>query len=73
MTYYIVTLKYKPDKKHDPLRKKTGTCKLSEFCTDKTGAHHCIVVQSNNITDVMEFYNGKHITRIEKARFMRIS
>ena len=79
----IVTIKLPKDPKHNSHNKKLGTCKIYPFnyCTDKTGEHHSILIE---IPDeifvhcdifiklavikekVLNLYGRKtHITRIE--------
>jgi len=39
--YYIATLKFPRNPKHNPRFKQVGKCKTSILCSDSTGEHHC--------------------------------
>ena len=66
---YIVTVKLPKNKGHDPRNKKTGACPLDAdaLCTDVTGEHHTILVDSPySYKRVEEQLKEKyHVTRIE--------
>lgn len=71
MQKYIVTVKMRTEG-HDPKNKVTDQCPREEngICTDKTGAHHSLLVESDlELKDILfelglEFV---HITRIERV------
>ena len=62
---YIVTFKYERNKKHDPKNKKRGECKTSDYCSDRTGSHHSILVESTSMESIKQSFYNLHITRIE--------
>ena len=68
---YIVTLKFKRNPNHNPRNKKTGACQTTNFCTDCTGEHHCILIRavSMNMAEIILklHYPNVHVTRIEQA------
>lgn len=78
---YIVTVKLKQNPKnffslshHDPHNKIENECPFSDWCTDSTGAHHTFLMLGLETSDIerqmKQRHPGKHITRIEKARFL---
>ena len=73
---WIITVKFKPQKHHDPQNKKFGHCQTSWACTDSTGAHHCFLIKGTNLSldritkIVKEKYPHVHITRIEHAKYI---
>lgn len=68
MPLYVVTVKDPKNPDHDPSNKKTGSCTVTDFCTDMTGAHHSFVVITNRTPDeIKKALLPKHVTRIEEA------
>jgi hypothetical protein len=71
MKRWIVTVKTKQDKQHNPHDKKRGPCLFSDDCTDVTGAHHSFIVLAQTVKEVKDVvkrvYGDIHITRIELA------
>jgi hypothetical protein len=69
MSRYVVTVKFDRNPAHNPNRKVTGPCPLSEqACTDRTGAHHSTVVDTvATVAEVRDWFTqrGIHVTRIE--------
>lgn len=64
---YIVTIKLRKNKEHDPRNKKTNHCVSNPVCTDSTGEHHSFLVNASSIPQIENYYEGVHITRIELA------
>ena len=74
MTVYIVTIKLKRLKEHDPKAKLTGICRQTKGqCTDNTGEHHSFLhvenTYGNDALIVQAKYErlGYHVTRVEIA------
>lgn len=71
---YIITVKVLSNPNHNPRVKRAGRCNFSEYCSDKTGAHHCFLVLAKNRGEaqlqVEKKFIGIHITRIERALFL---
>jgi hypothetical protein len=66
MTQYIVTIRILATSGHDPHNKKTGTCLVSDNCTDQTGAHHSFLTSGTSCQEVQERYQHQfHVTRVE--------
>lgn len=64
---YIVTIKLPRNKAHDPRNKKSGPCRVSQYCTDVTGEHHSYVTEaeSEHAARTRAELNFGHVTRIE--------
>lgn len=69
MRPYILTIKLEKNPHHDPRAKITGNCEISQFCTDKTGAHHSVLICADSEQAVRRYADarGWHVTRIERA------
>lgn len=69
MRQYILTIKLPRDANHDPRSKAIGNCITSPNCTDKTGAHHSLLVNAMSVGAVELWAKGEgyHITRIERV------
>lgn len=59
----LVTVKLPRNPQHDPHNKITAPCPVSPNCTDSTGEHHTLLVESEEI--LAELTAKFHITRIE--------
>lgn len=69
---WIVTVKIKKNKSHDPKNKLTSMCPLHfRTCTDTTGQHHSILHQTEDnypVKKVIELFEEQfHVTRVEEA------
>lgn len=62
----LVTIKLPKNPHHDPSNKVTGPCPVSRVCTDATGEHHTVLVESQEEVEALR-ERFKHITRIEKV------
>ena len=71
MKLYIVTIKLKEKKEHNPRNKKIDYCPLTNnhICTDSTGAHHSVLIKAENINKIKQHLKhlNFHITRIEEV------
>lgn len=71
---WIVTVKFKLHKYHNPSKKKLNHCQTSDFCSDSTGAHHCFLVRASTLIELMTIVRNKypniHVTRYEYAQFI---
>lgn len=63
---WLVTIKLPRNKDHNPSKKVTAPCVVSDSCTDQTGEHHTVLVHSEEEIDALREKFG-HITRIEKV------
>lgn len=61
---YAITFKLPRHAEHDPANKKTGQCAASPECTDVTGQHHTVVVETDRLQEVLERF--EHVTRVER-------
>lgn len=70
---YLVTVKFPNDPNHDPRNKVTGECPLtSGDCTDVTGAHHTMLVESDGTAEsVREEFAHHKVTRVEEVPFSK--
>ena len=59
----LVTIKLPKNPLHDPHNKVTGPCPVSRVCTDSTGEHHTVLVQTEG--NLAWYMSNYHITRIE--------
>lgn len=67
---YLITVKFPKDPNHDPLNKVTGECPLtSGDCTDVTGAHHTMALESDETADEVRDRLSEqfHVTRVEEV------
>lgn len=65
---YIVTFKLPRHAGHDPANKKTSGCAASPECTDATGQHHSVLVETDRLQEVLERF--EHVTRVERVTTM---
>lgn len=67
---YMVTVKLAGVHGHDPLNKVIGECPMGDqTCTDRTGKHHTVLVESNLGVEGLrtEYAKRYHVTRVETA------
>lgn len=66
---YLVTIKLRRNPDHDPQDKKSGPCRVSQYCTDVTGQHHTYLTEaeSESAARSRAEINFGHVTRIELA------
>jgi hypothetical protein len=62
----IVTIKLPKNPHHDPHNKVTAPCEVSDVCTDSTGEHHSVLVETDEQVEELRQQFG-HITRIEEV------
>jgi hypothetical protein len=62
---YAITFKLPRHNEHDPRNKQTGGCAASPECTDATGQHHTVVVETDRLQEVLGRY--EHVTRVERV------
>jgi len=61
----LVTLKLPANRKHDPARKLSASCPVSEVCSDSTGAHHTVLIYTD--AALAELQANYHVTRVEEV------
>lgn len=70
MKLFLVTVRFPEDPNHDPRNKVTGECPLtSGDCTDVTGAHHTMLIESDGTAESVreEFATHYRVTRVEEV------
>jgi len=71
---WIVTLKFKPHKYHNPSKKRLRSCQTANICSDSTGAHHCFLIEATTLLECMAILRDKfpnvHVTRYEHAKYI---
>ena len=68
---YIVTIKLPRNLHHNPHNKVTGPCPIGlygETCTDVTGEHHSILVDSQETVQAFLDDLSVHVTRVEEVK-----
>lgn len=45
---FIVTVKGERNPNHNPMRKVSARCMVSDWCTDQTGHHHSVLVDDES-------------------------
>lgn len=62
---YLVTIKLPRNPDHDPRNKKTGPCPASTECTDSTGEHHTVLLETDRLELALARFS--HVTRVERV------